>query len=158
RRRDLPALAGRAARAPCQPLEAREEPPVRRAAALLACLAALAAASTAGADEKRFDAMVFRPSAAPRDLVMVQKSEVIGHLSPVLGVYFDVAFNPLVLVTNQTTSQRINAVAAALTVTPMVGIGLFNWFDVTAAIPLVAYQTGGNLRPLGTEGPVSSSA
>jgi len=130
----------------------------RRAAAVLVSVGALAAAAPARAEEKRFDAMVFRPSAAPRDLVIVQKSEVIGNLSPVVGLFFDVAFNPLVLVTNRTTNERVNAVAAGVTLTPMAGIGFFNWFDVTVAVPIVAWQTGGNLRPLGTEGPVSSSA
>lgn len=124
----------------------------------LAALTALAVSAAAGAEEKRFDAMVFRPSAAPRDLVIVQKSEVIGNLSPVVGLFFDVAFNPLVMVTEGATSQRVNAITAAMTFTPMIGIGFFNWIDVTAAIPLVAWQTGGNLRPLGTEGPVSTSA
>lgn len=138
---------------------------MKRSSALLSCLAALAAAVITGsvatpaqAEEKRFDAMVFRPSAAPRDLVIVQKSEVIGNFSPVVGLYFDIALNPLVLVTNQSTTQRINAVAAAATFTPMAGIGFFNWFDLTVAVPLVAWQTGGNLRALGSEGPVSSSA
>src|SRR5262245_28743422 len=101
--------------------------------------------------------MVFRPSAAPRDLVIVQKSEVIQHLSPVLGMYFDVGFNPLKLITNNTTEKAVNAIAAQVTFTPIVGIGFFNWFDVSAAIPLVAWQTGGNMRAIGTEGPISSS-
>ena len=127
------------------------------ASALFGALA-LCAASSARAEERRFDAMVFRPSAAPRDLVMVQKTEVIGHLSPVAGLYFDVAFNPLKLVTNNTTEQTVNAIAAGVTFTPMLGIGFFNWIDVTAAIPLVAWQTGGNLRAIGSEGPISSSA
>jgi outer membrane protein OmpA-like peptidoglycan-associated protein len=131
---------------------------VRRAIAGAAGLLALLLAGGAEAEEKRFDAMIFRPSAAPRDLVMVQKSEVIGHLSPVLGMYFDVAFSPLTLVTNNTTQDRIKAISAGITFTPMVGIGFFNWIDVTAAVPLVAWQTGGNLRQIGSEGPISSSA
>jgi outer membrane protein OmpA-like peptidoglycan-associated protein len=131
---------------------------VKRFIAGAAGVIAFALVSRAQADEKRFDAMIFRPSAAPRDLVMVQKSEVIGHLSPVLGMYFDVAFNPLTLVTNNTTQDRIKAISAGVTFTPMVGIGFFNWLDVTAAVPLVAWQTGGNLRQIGSEGPISSSA
>src|SRR5262249_48908419 len=105
--------------------------------------------------EKRFDAMTFRPSAAPRDLVMVQKSEVIGNLSPVIGLYADVGFNPLNLI-NSDTGSRIKAVTANLTLTPMAGVGVFNWFDVTLAVPLVAWQTGGNLRDVGTEGTVGN--
>lgn len=131
---------------------------LRRLGQSLLVMAALAATAPVSAEEKRFDAMVFRPSAAPRDLVMVQKTEVIGHFSPVVGLYFDVAFNPLKLVTNNTTQQRVNAIAAGITFTPVVGIGFFNWIDVTAAIPLVAWQTGGNLRAIGSEGPISSSA
>ncbi|MFT3764609.1 MAG: OmpA family protein [Minicystis sp.] len=134
---------------------------MRRRAGILASLAVLAGLTAAGAaeaEEKRFDAMVFRPSAAPRDLVMVQKSEVIGHLSPVIGLFFDVAFNPLVLVTSGSTEQRVNAVAAGVTFTPMAGIGFFNWFDVSVAVPLVAWQSGGNLRSIGSEGSVSSSS
>jgi OmpA-OmpF porin, OOP family len=118
----------------------------------------LSAPGRARAQEKRFDAQIFRPSAAPRDLVMVQKSEVIGNLSPVVGLYTDLALNPLALVVNQSNGQTVKAITAGLTVTPMAGIGFFNWFDVTVAIPLVAWQAGDNLRDLGTEGPVASNA
>src|SRR6185312_4928065 len=100
-----------------------------------------------------------RPSGAPRDLVMVQKSEVVGNLSPVIGLYTDLAFNPLAFVLNNTgTDQTVKAVAAGLTFTPVAAIGFFNWMDVTAAIPLVAWQTGGNLRDIGTEGQLASNA
>ena len=134
---------------------------MRRVAPLFVSLAALFTSRRRRrpAQEQRFDAQVFRPSGAPRDLVMVQKSEVVGNLSPVIGLYTDIAFNPLALVLNNTgTDQTIKAVAAQLTFTPIAAIGFFNWMDVTAAIPLVAWQTGGNLRDIGTEGSVASSA
>ena len=108
---------------------------MRRIAILLVSASALLIGSAAQAEEGRFDAGVFRPSAAPRDLVMVRKSEVIGHFSPTIGLYSDLGFDPLVLV-NKDTKQAINAVAARLTLTPMAGIGFFNWFDVTLAVPL----------------------
>jgi outer membrane protein OmpA-like peptidoglycan-associated protein len=111
------------------------------------------AASTASADEGRFDAQTFRPSAAPRDLVMVRKSEIIGHASPVVGLFSDLAFDPLVLL-DKTTNETISAVSSRLTLTAMAGIGLFNWIDFTAALPIVAFQDGGNLRGVGTEGKV----
>src|SRR4051794_2300971 len=130
---------------------------MRRIAAILISVWALLAQGSARAEEGRFDAQVFRPSAAPRDLVMVRKSEVIGHLSPVVGLFSDVGFDPLVLV-NKSTDQAINAVAARLTLTPMVGIGFFNWFDLTLAVPLVAWQWGNNLRAIGTEGPIKSTS
>jgi OmpA-OmpF porin, OOP family len=133
---------------------------VRRLASLLssgAAVAALLAAPAAVAEEGRFDAQVFRPSAAPRDLVMVQKSEVIGNLSPTFGLFTNVALDPLVLV-NKDTNQRLSAVAARLELTGMAGIGFFNWFDISLAVPFVAWQSSDNLRPIGTEGPVKSSA
>jgi OOP family OmpA-OmpF porin len=125
--------------------------------ATCACVASLLAAAPASAQEKRFDADVFQPSAGPRDLVMVQKSEVIGHLSPVLGLFTQLELNPLAVITNQ-GNQSLRAITAGLTFTPMAGIGFFNWLDVTAAIPLVAWQTGDNLREIGTEGLVASNA
>ncbi len=130
----------------------------RPALALLLSAGWLLAAVSAVAQEKRFDALVFRPSAGPRDLVMVLKSEVIGDLSPTVGLYTDLAWNPLNLVLNQSTNSRVAAVTAGLTLTPMAGIGFFNWVDVTLAIPLVAWQTGANLQEIGSEGPVPSHA
>jgi outer membrane protein OmpA-like peptidoglycan-associated protein len=134
---------------------------VRRLSAILASgaavLASLLASSGATAEEGRFDAQVFRPSAAPRDLVMVQKSEVIGNLSPTFGLFTNIALDPLVLV-NKNTNQRLSAVAARLELTGMAGIGFFNWFDISLAVPFVAWQSSDNLRPIGTEGPIKSSA
>ncbi len=133
---------------------------MRRRAASIASVAALLGAlspASAQAEEGRFDAQTFRPSAAPRDLVMVQKSEVIGHLSPTIGLFTDFSFDPLVLV-DKSTNQRIDAVAARLQLTGMAGIGFFNWFDVSMAMPFVAWQSGGNLRAIGTEGSVQPSA
>src|SRR6187401_2819078 len=95
-------------------------PSRRRITALLVSAGAWLAGSVAHAEEGRFDAQVFRPSAAPRDLVMVRKSEVIGSLSPTVGLFSDLGFDPLVLV-NKSTDQRINAVLGRLTLTPMAG-------------------------------------
>ena len=52
---------------------------------------------------------------------------------------------PLALIGSDTNSA-VKVVAAQLTFTPTAGICFFNWFDVTVAVPLVAYQTGANLR------------
>ena len=134
---------------------------MRRLSSILASgaalLTSLLASSGATAEEGRFDAQVFRPSAAPRDLVMVQKSEVIGNLSPTFGLFTNIALDPLVLV-NKNTNQRLSAVAARLELTGMAGIGFFNWFDISLAVPFVAWQSSDNLRPIGTEGPIKSSA
>lgn len=107
--------------------------------------------------EGRFDAQVFRPVAAPRDLVVVQKSEVIGHLSPTIGLYTDLGFDPLVILSGD-TGQTIEAVAARLQVTGLAGIGLFDWLDLQLAVPFIAWQTSDNLRLIGTEGQVQSTA
>ena len=88
------ALAAGAAAATKATVDADEGASVVKRSALLGSLTALLMAAPASAQEKRFDAETFRPSGAPRDLVMVQKSEVIGNLSPVVGLYADFAFNP----------------------------------------------------------------
>lgn len=106
-------------------------------------------------EQGRFDIQFFRPSAAPRDLMVVQKSEVIGHLSPTLGVYVDVGFDPLVLF-NVDTGQTIDAVSSRVQVTGLAGIGLFDWADLRLAVPFIPWQTSDNLFMLGTEGTVRS--
>ena len=128
-----------------------------RAAMAAMGIAAVCGTGTAAADEGRFDAQTFRPSAAPRDLVMVRKSEIIGHASPVVGLFSDLAFDPLVLV-DKSTNQAINVVSSRLTLTAMAGIGLWNWLDFTAALPIIAFQDGGNMRAIGTEGKVAPTA
>nr|QAT78162.1 TraB [Sorangiineae bacterium] len=131
---------------------------MKRTLSLSVSLAALLAATTAqAAEEGRFDAQIFRPSAAPRDLVMVQKSEVVGHLSPVFGIYTDIALDPLTLLAiNQ--GKTIDAVGARLQVTGLASVGFYDWFDVGLAIPFVAWQTSDNLRSLGTEGEIAPQA
>lgn len=122
-----------------------------------AALALVAAASDASAETGRFDAQTFRPSAAPRDLVMVRKSEIIGHVSPVVGLFSDLSFDPLILL-DKSTNDTIDVVSTRLTLTAMAGIGLWNWIDFTAALPIIAFQDGGNLRKVGTEGEVKPQA
>lgn len=130
---------------------------MKRTLPLLFSLAALCAAKSALSEEGRFDAQIFRPSAAPRDLVMIQKSEVIGHKSPVFGFYSDISLDPLAIA-SITTGQEIKAVGARLQVTALAGVGFFDWFDVTMAMPFVAWQSSDNLRLLGSEGPVTPNA
>lgn len=120
-------------------------------------LAGVLAASTAAAEEGRFDAQSFRPSGAPRDLVMVRKSEIIGHGTPVVGLFTDLALDPLVLI-DKSTNQAIDAVTSRFTLTAMGAIGLGNWIDFTAALPFIAFQDGGNLRRVGSEGQVKPQA
>src|SRR5690349_61053 len=120
-------------------------------------LAASLTAGAAAAEEGRFDAQSFRPSGAPRDLVMVRKSEIVGHLSPVVGLFTDLVLNPLVLL-NKSTDETFTAIGSRFTLTAMGAIGLFNWLDITAALPFVAFQDGENLRPAGTEGKVKPQA
>lgn len=134
----------------------------RRAAAIAMAIgvavslgAAPARAQQEPIEQGRFDIQFFRPSAAPRDLMVVQKSEVIGHLSPTLGVYIDVGFDPLVLF-NVDTGQTIDAVSSRVQVTGLVGIGLFDWADLRLAVPFIPWQTSDNLFMLGTEGTVRS--
>ncbi|MCG8418303.1 MAG: OmpA family protein [Proteobacteria bacterium] len=127
----------------------------RGAAFFLAIVVLLSAARASGQEEGRFDAQVFRPSAAPRDLVVVQKSEVIGHLSPTAGLFADVGFDPLII-TSQETDETLDVIAARVQLTGLLGVGLFDLVDLKLSVPFVAYQGGGNLRKIGTEGSVET--
>lgn len=109
------------------------------------------------AEEGKFDAQVFRPSGAPRDLMVVQKTEVIGHMSPTFGFFSDFSLDPLVLINNVTT-QDIEAVGARLQLVGSAGIGLFDVIDLQLTVPFVAWQASDNLRPLGSEGEIESAS
>lgn len=126
---------------------------MKRSVAILTALAACMLGRTAQAEEGRFDAQVFRPSPAPRDLVMVQKSEVIADRSPTIGVFLHYSLNPLALLLKE-KGQTIDAVASRFELVGLAGLGLFDWVDFTLAMPLVLYQSSDNLRPLGTEGSI----
>ncbi len=130
---------------------------MKRTLPLLLSLATFGVANTSQSEEGRFDAQIFRPSAAPRDLVMIQKSEVIGHMSPVFGFYSDISIDPLAIA-SITTGKEISAVGARLQITGLAGVGFYDWFDITLAMPFVGYQTSDNLRQLGSEGSVSPTA
>lgn len=130
---------------------------MKRNFTLLFSLATLCAAPVAQAEEGRFDAQVFRPAAGPRDLVTIQKSEVIGHNSLTAGFYSDISLDPLAIA-SITTGQNIKAVGARLQVTGLLGFGIKDWAEITLAMPFVAWQTSDNLRLLGSEGPVSPNA
>lgn len=131
---------------------------MKRTIPLLLSLAAFCAAPFArAAEEGRFDAQIFRPSAGPRDLVMINKSETIGHKSLTLGFWSDISLDPLAIA-SITTGQTIHAVGARLQLTGVIGFGLYDWVDFGVALPFVAWQTSDNLRLLGSEGPVSPNA
>jgi outer membrane protein OmpA-like peptidoglycan-associated protein len=129
----------------------------RRIALLLASVTLLFGASASAQKEARFDAQAFRPAAPPRDLVMVQKSEIQGHLSPAGGIFWDVSLNPLAVI-NQNSGETVKAVAARLQIVGLVSMGLWDIFDVSLAVPVIPWQTGDELHTLGSEGTVKTPA
>jgi outer membrane protein OmpA-like peptidoglycan-associated protein len=130
---------------------------MKAGAAILCALALLAPGQAAHAEEGGFNIQLFQPSAAPRDLLVVQKSEVIGHLTPTLGMYADIGLGPLVLV-NPSTGETTKAVGARLQLNVLAGIGFYDWFDVKLSMPYVPWQVSDNLRRLGLEGTVKTNA
>jgi outer membrane protein OmpA-like peptidoglycan-associated protein len=127
-------------------------------ACAIACVFALGVCGHhAHAEEGGFNIQLFQPSAAPRDLLVVQKSEIIGHLSPTLGLYADIGLGPLVLV-NPATGETTKAVGARLQLNVLAGIGFYDLFDVKLSMPYVPWQISDNLRRLGLEGTVKTNA
>lgn len=132
---------------------------VKSARTFAASLLLVALASSARADDQRsnFDIELFRPSADPRDLVMVMKSETVGHLSPVVGAYLNFALKPLSLFNQETGSIQV-PVDARLTLIGLASIGFWGWFDIGLAMPVIVYQSGQSQHDLGVDAVVQSTA
>lgn len=120
-------------------------------------LASILTSRDTRAGEGQFDAQVFRISGAPSDLTVIQKTELVSHLSPVFGIHSDFSLDPLVLLHN-VTGTEIEAVGARLNFTGTVAVGLYDWTDLQLSVPFVAWQASDNLRPAGKEGEIQSTA
>lgn len=117
------------------------------------------APSVARADDQRsnFDIELFRPSADPRDLVMVMKSETVGHLSPTVGAYLNFALKPLSLFNQETGTIQV-PIDARLTLIGLASIGFWGWFDLGVAMPFIVYQSGQTQHDLGLDETVQATA
>lgn len=123
---------------------------------LIAALALALPNVQAHAGEGQFDAQVFRTSGAPRDLTVIQKTEIVGRFSPVFGFHTDFSLNPLVLIHNA-FGDELEVVGARMNLTGTVALGLHEFFDLQLAVPFVGWQSSDNLHPIGTEGEVQST-
>ncbi|PTL83095.1 outer membrane exchange protein TraB [Vitiosangium sp. GDMCC 1.1324] len=116
----------------------------------------LVTAGLASAQDARFDIQSFRPLGAPRDLVLVNQSRPISHLSISGGAYLNFSLDPLVLVAAGTHSKAVSVVGNRLQLDVMASVGLLDWVEVGLDMPLVLAQGSDNLEAIGTEGPVRS--
>ena len=111
---------------------------------------------SARAQQTRFDVQNFRPTPGPRDLVIVPQSQPLAHLSGALGAYFSFALDPLVLL-NSDGNRSLDVVKNRFQLDLMGAMGLGGWFELGVVLPVILYQSSGNLEPLGTEGEVRST-
>src|SRR5690349_8226807 len=133
---------------------------MKRATPLAFALLALVLArpSAAQVDEGRFDIQNFRPSAAPQDLVMVQQSRPLGHLSVAAGLYINYSLDPLVLVPINGQQKSVSVILNRVQLDAMAVIGLLDWVELGVAVPVVLFQNSDNLEAIGTEGGLRSFA
>lgn len=104
---------------------------------------------SARAQQTRFDVQS-RPTPGPRDLVIVPQSQPLAHLSGALGAYFSFALDPLVLL-NSDGNRSLDVVKNRFQLDLMGAMGLGGWFELGVVLPVILYQSSGNLEPLGTE-------
>jgi OOP family OmpA-OmpF porin len=124
---------------------------------LMACALALGlAATSAAAQDARFDVQLFRPSGAPQDLVMVGQSRPLAHMSASGGFFFNFSLDPLILVNKDGDETRkvLSLVGNRLQLDAMATVGVFDWAEVGVDVPLILAQGGDNLEAIGTEGAV----
>ncbi|MFY2559570.1 outer membrane exchange protein TraB [Corallococcus terminator] len=120
-------------------------------------LLALGGATLASAQpDTRFDVQLFRPSAAPQDLVVVTQSRPLSHMSVAFGPYLSYSLNPLTLVPEGGDLEKISLVGNRLQLDVMAMVGLFDWGEIGVDLPLILAQGGQNLEVIGTEGSVES--
>jgi OOP family OmpA-OmpF porin len=114
-------------------------------------------ASSASAQDARFDVQLFRPSGAPQDLVMVAQSRPLAHMSASGGFFLNFSLDPLVLVNKEGDSSKkvLSLVGNRLQLDAMATVGLFDWAELSVDMPLILAQGGDNLEAIGTEGAVS---
>ena len=114
----------------------------------------LAASSVAQAQNTRFDVASFRPTPGPRDLIIVPQSQPLSHLSASVGAYFSFSLDPLVLL-NSDGQRALDVVKNRIELDVMAAIGLGNWFELGAVMPVILYQSSGNLEATGSEGSIA---
>ena len=117
----------------------------------------LALPSSAGAEETRFDIQTFRPFGAPQDLVMVGQSRPLSHLSFAAGLYVSFAWNPLTLLKADSHQSVTSLISGRLQFDVHASLGLFNYVELGAVMPLLSMQWGGNQEAIGSEGTVSAA-
>lgn len=130
---------------------------MRRSASLALGLAlGLLSTGLASAEDTRFDVQSFRPLGAPRDLVLVNQSRPLSHLSLSGGAYLNFALDPLTLVAAGTHSKAVSVVGNRLQLDVMASVGLTDFVELGVDMPLVLAQGSDNLEAIGTEGYIQS--
>nr|QAT78163.1 TraB [Hyalangium sp.] len=123
---------------------------------LTALTLTLGLATSAAAQDARFDVQLFRPSGAPQDVVMVGQSRPLSHMSASGGFFFNFSIDPLVLVNKEggSSNKVLSIVGSRLQLDAIATVGLLDWAEVGVDMPLVLAQAGDNLEAIGSEGPI----
>lgn len=120
-------------------------------------LLVLAGQSSQAAPEGRFDVQQFRPWAGPQDLVMVAQTRPLSHLTVAVGSYLNFTLDPLSLVNIVSGKRLVQVVGNRLELDVMGGIGLWDWAELGLILPIVTFQSSGNLESIGSEGFIRAS-
>ncbi|MDP2342537.1 MAG: OmpA family protein [Deltaproteobacteria bacterium] len=101
-------------------------------------LCAIAASTSALAEEARFPVERFRPAIDGNGLIDVDSGDVGDHLDWSAGAFVNYALNPLVL---RNDTQRVGALVAHRVGLDVVGaVSLFDWIEVGVDAPMLVFQ------------------
>lgn len=124
--------------------------------AILGVLFLVLACPLARADQQRFDIQSFRPTVGPRDLIIAAQSQPLAAGSFAVGSFFSFSLDPLVLL-NPSGDRVLDVVSNRVELDFMAAVGLWNWVELGAVMPVILFQQSGNLEALGTEGSIRAS-
>ncbi|HXI57430.1 MAG TPA: OmpA family protein [Polyangia bacterium] len=119
--------------------------------AVVTLLAGVVCFTPVGARAQGFDAQIFRPATSTSGYFSQDKAKVLGRGTVDAGLTLDLAHNPLVL-RDADTNQIVpdgGVVANRLAGHLGVSIGLGDWIELRARLPVVLYQGGdfGLIKP-----------
>lgn len=111
------------------------------------------------AQNQRFDIQPWRPTAGPRDLVILPQTQPLAHMSVAAGAYFSVSLNPLSLLNVQSGAPSLEVVKDRLELDLMAAVGIKDWFELGFVMPLILFQrSGGDLEATGIGGSLQTFA
>lgn len=111
------------------------------------------------AQNQRFDIQPWRPTPAPRDLIIVPQTQPIANASLSAGAYLSFAVAPLSLLNSLQGETTLEIIKSRLELDVMASVGIKDWVEVGMVMPFILFQqSGGDLQATGRNGTLQTIA